>query len=164
MDKEELLAESETVRHRRMRNQEKWPQFQTFLFDNERQKVLGSSGVDWRKLFSFRFYQHFLLLHSLIHFSPIESTVVYYTFFYVGVLFFFTVLLGVFALILDEITPHWKEENSPMQGFPGSLCFSCCEMKRASTDRIHGCATIVHAVTIMVRFRSRFSSSSRLRK
>ena len=49
MDKEQLVDESETVRHRRLRNQEKWPKLQTFVYDSKREKILGSDVMDWSK-------------------------------------------------------------------------------------------------------------------
>ena len=47
-------------------------------------------------------------------------TLIFYGGFYLGLLFIFTVLLGFFTLILDEITPHWMGEEAPMQNMPGT--------------------------------------------
>ena len=50
MDKEELLTESETVRHRRLRNQEEWPKLQNFLYDKKRSRVMGNTSDDWSEI------------------------------------------------------------------------------------------------------------------
>ena len=50
-DQEELITESETVRHRRIRNQEKWPEFENFLLDRKRRRFLGETEDDWRECF-----------------------------------------------------------------------------------------------------------------
>ena len=45
--KENLISREDTVRHRQLRNQEKWPKLQTYLVDYDRGRFLGDDMDSW---------------------------------------------------------------------------------------------------------------------
>ncbi|KAK2147833.1 hypothetical protein LSH36_532g04037 [Paralvinella palmiformis] len=95
LDSEEYLTILSPEKYKKQGNRQKWPQLRDFLFDTKTGSFLGRPKSEW----------------SLV--------VAFYGVFYLSLLVYFGILIGILTAILDEIHPWRQGMDSPLKFTPG---------------------------------------------